>query len=193
MNVEVFDTATGRADIRYAFEPCRTLPFAFVPSAQRPEGLHGIVRELSFAPPGITVDETGRLNVICNPDAASPEASCTVVLRYSPFETATSLHAGPAAPIAEKELAIPPGGIGSFEVPGKMLGATPGSRAMFRPSVVGSPTTLSRLVTGFEILESATGIAHSLYQPQNKRRPNRLLAIPGTLTKNGRRGAAPGA
>jgi hypothetical protein len=170
MNVEVFDTTTGHADIRYAFEPCRTLPFAFVPSSQRPDGLDGTIRELSFAPPGITVDETVSLNVICNPDAAHPPEPCTVVLRYSPFEAAASGHAAAPA-IAELELSIQPGAIGSFELPGGMLGAVPGHRAMFRPSVVGSPAALGRLVTSFEILESATGIAHSLYQPPNKRSP----------------------
>lgn len=171
MNVEVFDTATGRADIRYAFEPCRTLPFAFVPGSQRPDGFDGFIRELSFAPPGITVDETVSLNVICNPDAVHPQEPCDVVLRYSPFETGTSRHEAAASPIAEQERSIQPGAIGSFEFPGGMLGAAPGNRAMFRPSVVGSPAVLSRLVTSFEILESATGIAHSLYQPQNKRSP----------------------
>jgi hypothetical protein len=170
MNVEVFDSATGRADIRYAFEPCRTLPFAFVPSAQRPDGFDGIVRELSFAPPGITVDETVSLNVICNPDAAHPQEPCRVVLRYSPFETATGRRDGAALPIADQELSIQPGGIGSFELPGHMLGAATGQRAMFRPSVVADPGTLGRLVTGLEIVESATGVASSLYQPPNKRR-----------------------
>lgn len=174
MNVEVFDTVTGRAEIRYAFEPCRTLPFAFLPGAQRPDSFTGVVRELSFAPPGITVDEDVNLNVICNPDADAPQAPCHVVLRYSGFETAKD-EPVPASPIAERELAIPPGAIGSFSFPGDMLGATPGSRAMFRPSVVGTPTTLGRLVTSFEIVEQATGIAHSLYQPPNKQRSTFLL------------------
>jgi hypothetical protein len=169
MNVEVFDTASGRADIRYAFEPCRTLPFALVPASQRPDGQRTMNRELSFAPPGITADETVSLSVICNPDPEHPLNPCHVVLRYSPYETATRGHAG-AAPIAEQELSILPGAIGSFEVPGHLLGATAG-RLMFRPSVVGSVRTLGRLVTGFEILDSATGIAHSLYQPPNKRGP----------------------
>jgi hypothetical protein len=170
MNVEVFDTASGRADIRYAFEPCRTLPFALVPPWQRPEGQQGMNRELSFAPPGITADETANLNVICNPDPARPQNPCDVALRYSPYETATRGHAAGAATIAEQRLTIRPGAIGSFEVPGYVLGASVG-RLMFRPSVVGSARTLGRLVTGFEILDTATGIAHSLYQPPNKRGP----------------------
>ena len=171
MNVEVFDTATGQADIRYAFEPCRTLPFAFVPNAQRPPGLPGGVRELSFAPPGITVEEHATLNVICNPDPQHPGTPCHVVLRYSPFEDATGAPPNPSSPLAEQELSIPPGAIGSFTVPGALLGATPGTRAMFRPSVVGTAATLERLVTGFEVVESASGIATSLYQPPNKQRP----------------------
>ena len=108
MNVEVFQTATGRADIRYAFEPCRTLPFAFVPNAQRPAGFPGNTRELSFAPPGITADEDVNLNVICTPDPHDRRAPCHVVLRYSPFETAVRGRSA-AAPIAERELSIPPG------------------------------------------------------------------------------------
>lgn len=170
MNVEVFDTATGGAEIRYAFAPCRAIPFAFVPNSQRPEGFNGDIRELSFAPPGITVDETVILNVICNPDSAHPEEPCHVVLRYSPFETASSKPVDAASPIAEQELSIQPGAIGSFAFPGLMLGATPGSRAMFRPSVVGAPTTLGRLVTSMEVFDPGTGISRSLYQPQSKGR-----------------------
>jgi len=170
MNVEVFDTATGRADIRYAFEPCRTLPHAFVPASQRPDGFDRRVRELSFAPPGISVDESATLNVICNPDAAHPQEPCHVVLRYSPFETAASRRDGAAPPIADEELSIQPGAIGSFDLSGHALGAASGERAMFRPSVIADPGTLGRLVTGLEIVDSATGIASSLYQPPNKRR-----------------------
>jgi hypothetical protein len=170
MDVEVFETSTGRADIRYAFEPCRTLPFAFVPPSMRPDGRHGLARELSFAPPGIAGDETMSLNVICNTDPARPLEPCNVVLRYSAVEGAAS---GPAAvpPIAEQAISIRPGAIGSFELPGDQLGATLGNRLMLRPSVVGAPGTLSRLVTNFEILESATGIGRSNYQPPNKRSP----------------------
>jgi hypothetical protein len=172
MNVELFDTATERGSIRYAFEPCRTLPLAPVPRSQRPDGFDGLVHELGFAPPGIAEDETVSLNAICNPDPARPHEPCHVVLRYSPYETGSGRHASPAAPLAEQELSIEPGAIGSFEVPGVLLGATPGSRAMFRPSVVGAPATLRRVVTGFEILDSASGIAQSLYQPPDeKRRP----------------------
>ena len=167
MNVEVFQTATGRADIRYAFEPCRTLPFAFVPNAQRPAGFPGNTRELSFAPPGITTDEEVNLNVICTPDPDHPRLPCHVVLRYSPFETG-GVRRNPASPLAERELVIPSGAIGSFAVSGDVVGATPGHRVMFRPSVVGTPESLERLVTGLEILDSATGVAHSLYQPPNK-------------------------
>jgi hypothetical protein len=170
MNVELFDTGSGRADIRYAFEPCRTLPFALVPAAQRPDRPPSMNRELSFAPPGITGEETVNLNVICNPDPERPRSPCQVVLRYSPYETATRGHAAGAVPLAEQELSIQPGAIGSFEVPGFVLGATLG-RLMFRPSVVGSARTLGRLVTGLEILDPATGIARSLYQPPNKRGP----------------------
>jgi hypothetical protein len=168
MNVEVFRTATGEADIRYVFEPCRTLPFAFVPSAQRPAGFPGNTSELSFAPPGIAADEEVNLNVICNPDPDHPRRPCHVVIRYSPFETVPLRPRTLPTPIAERELSIPPGSIGSFAVPGDMFGATPGSRVMFRPSVLGSPEVLERLVTGFEIVDSASGVAHSLYQPPNK-------------------------
>ena len=162
MNVEVFDTVTGRAAVKYAFEPCRVLPFAFVPKSQRPQELTGLVRELNFAPPGIAVDETASLNVVCNPNESHPLEPCDVVLRYSPYEL---------SPIAEQAFSIQPGAIGSFVLSGDMLGATPGNRAMIRPSVVATPATLSRLVTGFEILESATGITHSNDQPPTKRRP----------------------
>ena len=168
MNVEVFETAGGRADIRYAFEPCRTLPFAFVPSSQRPAGFPADTRELSFAPPGIATGEDATLNVICNPDPDHPRTPCHVVLRYSAFESATGRPRNAASPIAERELTIPPGSIGSFAVSGDVLGATPGRRVMFRPSVVGTPEMLGRLVTGFEVFDAATGVAHSLYQPPNK-------------------------
>jgi hypothetical protein len=173
MNIEVFDTATGIADIRYAFEPCRTLPLAFVPRAQRPSGFTGIIRELSFAPPGITVDETVSLNVACVADPLRPKDPCRVVLRYSRFESTTSgrSESGAHSPIAEQELTIQPGAIGSFESPGSLLGATTASRAMFRPSVVGNPTMLRRVITSFEIFDPVSGVAHSLYQPPNKRRP----------------------
>ncbi|HVP28470.1 MAG TPA: hypothetical protein VMW35_04835 [Myxococcota bacterium] len=67
--------------MRYAFEPCRTLPHAFVPASQRPDGFDRSSRELGFAPPGISLDESARLNVICNPDAAHPQEPCHVVLR----------------------------------------------------------------------------------------------------------------
>ena len=171
MNVEVFQTATGRADIRYVFEPCRTLPFAFVPSAQRPAGFPGDTGELSFAPPGATTDEDVTLNVICNPDPDHPRAPCHLVLRYSPFESGTGRPRNAASPIAERTLTIPPGSIGSFVVSGDVLGATPGHRVMFRPSVVGTPEVLGRLVTSFEVFDAATGDAHSLYQPQIKKSP----------------------
>jgi hypothetical protein len=173
MNVEVFDTATGRADIRYAFEACRSLPHAFVPRSQRPPGMAGVVRELSFAPPGITVDETVSLNVACVADPLQPQEACTVVLRYSSFETTIRQRSGDTVDslIAEQELTIQPGAIGSFEYPGSLLGATPTGHAMFRPSVVGNPAMLRRVITGLEIFDSASGVAQSNYQPPNKRAP----------------------
>jgi hypothetical protein len=172
-NVEVFDTATQRADIRYAFEGCRSLPHAFVPWSQRPPGLAGVVRELSFAPPGITVDETVSLNVACVPDPLHPQEVCTVVLRYSSFETIAGPRSGDRIDslISEQELQVQPGAIGSFEAPGSLLGATAASRAMFRPSVVGNPAMLRRVTTSLEIFDSASGVAQSLYQPPNKRGP----------------------
>jgi hypothetical protein len=174
-NVEVLDTATGRADIRYAFQGCRTLPFAFVPRAQRPAGFHRPVQEMTFAPPGITLDEAVSLNAACAPDASRPHEPCKVVLRYSRFENASGPHAGANPLIAERALTIQPGAIGSFELPGSALGATAARRAMFRPSVVGHPDVLRRIVTSLEFFDAASGVAHSLYQPQIKIRPPVLL------------------
>jgi len=175
MDVELFDTATGRAGIRYVFDGCRTLPFVFVPASQRPPGFAGPVRELSIAPQGITDEETARLNVACNPDGEDSAAPCRVVLRYSPVETAPTLPGGSsAAPLSEREISIPSGEMGSFDVRGDELGATPGQRVMLRPSVVGAPSALGRLVTNFEIFDSATGVASSNNQPQVKRQPTRL-------------------
>lgn len=169
MNVEVFATATGEADIRYAFQGCRTLPFAFVPPSHYPGELTGELHEMSFAPPGVTTDERASLNVACVADRANSDAPCVVVLRYSRFEDAGSRHDGEGSPvIVERAVTIPPGAIGSFEVPGDVLGAVAGHRAMFRPSVVGDAAMLRRVITGLEIFDPLTGVASSLYQPQIK-------------------------
>lgn len=167
MNVEVFETATGKADIRYAFQGCRTLPFAFVPPSHYPAELAGELHEMSFAPPGVTTDERASLNVACVAERANSDAPCVVVLRYSRFEDASRHDAGHPV-IEERAVTIPPGAIGSFEVPGDVLGATPGHRAMFRPSVVGDAAMLRRVITGLEIFDPLTGVASSLYQPQIK-------------------------
>ena len=74
-DVEVFQTATGRADIRYTFE---AVPFAFVAQCSAPGRIPRKHQGAELRAPGITTDEDVDLNVICTPGRHDPLVQCDI-------------------------------------------------------------------------------------------------------------------